>query len=126
MLQGISADALHQMLGEGWKVEFEAVVAVFRTLNCHIMLSKEGDLLTRPHKMLTAELAQWKQEEHKSAALADLRAALRGKSEKSLATLRDQFPQLEIANAEGKLRRRVPSVRRLLDAVKRRAEPRAR
>ena len=72
--------------------------------------------------MLTAELAQWKQED-KSAALADLRAALRGKSEKSLATLATSSPNWRLrtqGKPDGRAQRAV-----LLDAVKRRAEPRA-
>ena len=136
VLQGSSPDQALEVLGvppgdtssPKWKVEFCADVAVFGPLNCHVMLSEDNDeILARPHRMLGGELAQWKKEEDKSAALADFRAALRGLSEESLATLRDRFPpQLDIANADGKLRRRVPSVWRLLDAVARRRAERTR
>lgn len=135
VLQGSSPDQALEVLGVSpgdtsspkWKVEFCADVAVFGPLNCHVMLDNDDKILARPHRMLDGELAQWKKEEDKSAALSELRAALRGMSEESLATLRDRFPpKLDIANPEGKLRQRVPSVWRLLDAVARRRAERTR
>ena len=127
VLQGVPPATALRTLGAGWGVEFEAEVAVFGSPNCHLMLSAAGQLLVRPRQMLTGELAQWNAAKT-SAAVQALRAALVQSPDPqgalaALAALRVQFPHsLRITSHNGNASARMPSVRRLLNAVAARRE----
>lgn len=105
--------------GQGWEVECVAKVVVLAKINTHLFVLQDDTVLTRPHEMLTGELAQ------SGLTPEDLdrfRAALmQGFISKDYAALRDIYDQipatLEIANAAGELGAREPSVRRLLGHV---------
>ena len=105
--------------GQVWEVECVAKVVVLAKINTHLFVLQDDTVLTRPHEMLTGELAQ------SGLTPEDLdrfRAALmEGFISKDYAALRDIYDQipatLEIANAAGELGEREPSVRRLLGHV---------
>ena len=105
--------------GQVWEVECVAKLVVLAKINTHLFVLEDDTVLTRPHEMLTGELA------HSGLSPKDLdrfRASLmEGFMSKDFAALRDIYDQipatLEMANAAGELGEREPSVRRLLGHV---------
>lgn len=105
--------------GQVWEVECVAKVVVLAKINTHLFVLRDDTVLTRPHGMLTGEMA------HSGLTPEDLDrfrvSLMEGFMSKDYAALRDIYDQipatLEIANAAGELGAREPSVRRLLGHV---------